>query len=189
MVKRKGGGLRFCVDYRKLTTAVVKDLYPLPRIAEALDKLSGSCYFSTLALTSGCWQVEINPSDRSTTTKTAFVTQHRLYQFNVMPFGLVNAPATFQRLMERVLAGLQLETCLVYLDDIIIFSKTFDNHLSKLQAVFQRLREANLHLKPQKCEFAKSEVSYLGYVVGTEGLRPEPQKVDSVLTTPIPTFT
>lgn len=129
------------MDYRKLNTVTVKDSYPLPRIDEALDQLSGACFFSTLDLTSGYWQVEFLPDDRP---RTAFVTQKGLYEFSVMPFGLVNAPATLQRLMERVISGLQLDTCLVYLDDIIVFSQSFDEHLDKLQSVFSHLRNVIL---------------------------------------------
>ena len=123
LVTKKDGTIRFCVDYRKINAITKKDVYPLPRIDDALDAMHGAAYFSTLDLASGYWQVEMDPNDRE---KTAFICDQGLFEFNVMPFGLCNAPATFQRLMDAVLAGLKWTTCLVYLDDIIIFSKTFE---------------------------------------------------------------
>ena len=132
LVKRRDGRFRFCVDYRKLNAVTTKDSYPLPRIDEALDSLSGAKYFSTLDLASGYWQVEVTPEDRP---KTAFTSMHGLYEFDVMPFGLTNAPSTFQRLMEAVLAGLSWEECLIYLDDIIVFSSSFKEHMLRLERV------------------------------------------------------
>ena len=121
MVKKKDGSWHFCVDYRKVNSVTHKDAYPLPRIDATLDYLAGSTYFTTLDLASGYWQVEVNGQDKQ---KTAFSTETGHYEFNVMPFGLTNAPATFQRLMECVLTGLTTEQCLIYLDDIIVFSKS-----------------------------------------------------------------
>ena len=118
LVRKKDGSLRFCIDYRKLNSVTKKDSYPLPRIDDSLDALGGAKWFSTLDLASGYWQVKMHPDDKE---KTAFTTSSGLYQFNVLPFGLTNAPATFQRLMEHLLAGLQWHTCLLYLDDIIVF--------------------------------------------------------------------
>ena len=122
IVRKKDGSARFCVDYRRLNAVTRKDAYPLPRIDDTLDTLSGSQWFSTLDLLSGYWQVEVAEGDRE---KTAFVTQSGLFQFKVMPFGLCNAPATFQRLMDLVLAGVQWSHCLVYLDDIIVVGRSF----------------------------------------------------------------
>ena len=124
------------MDFRKLNDCTRKDAQPLPRIDESLDALGGACYFSTLDLASGYLQVVMDPKSKE---KTAFTTLYGLYQFRVMPFGLCNAPATFQRLMERVLSGLHWTACLVYLDDIIIFSKTVEQHLALLRDVFSRL--------------------------------------------------
>ncbi|KZS03788.1 Uncharacterized protein APZ42_033399 [Daphnia magna] len=130
LVKKKDGSWRFCVDYRKLNAVTTRDVYPLPRIEDALSRLEGSHYFSIMDMQSGYWKVGVRPSDRE---KTAFVTADGLYQFRVMPFGLSNAPATFQRMVDVLLAELKWNTCLVYLDDIVIFSKTFSEHLTRLE--------------------------------------------------------
>ena len=134
-----------------------KDAHPLPRIDDTLDTLGEAQWFSTLDLASGYWQVGVDPADRE---KTAFATPDGLYQFRVMPFRLCNAPGTFQRLMEHVLRGLHWCTCLVYLDDIIIFSKTIQDHLTRLAEVLTRLRSAGLKLKPSKCHLLRESVHY-----------------------------
>ena len=123
LVKKKDGSFRFCVDYRALNNVTVKDAYPLPKIDETLDSLTGAKWFSTLDLYSGYWQVGMDENDKP---KTAFITRKGLFQFRVLPFGLCNAPATFERLMETILAGLQWDICLLYLDDIITFGKSFE---------------------------------------------------------------
>ena len=138
LVKKRDGTSRFCVDYRKVNSVTRKDAYPLPRVDDLFDTLAGSQLFSTLDLISGYWQVEVHPGDKE---KTAFCTSEGLYEFNVMPFGLCNRPATFQRLMNLLLAGIQWSSCLVYLDDIIVLGKTFEDHLKHLSQVFQRLHE------------------------------------------------
>ena len=150
VVRKKDGSARFCVDYRKLNSITHKDTYPLPRIDDTLDTLGESQWFSTLDLVSGYWQVEVAEQDRD---KTAFTTQEGLFQFKVMPFGLCNAPATFQRLMNLVLAGVQWSECLVYLDDIIVLGRSFEEHLQNLSVVLQKLKCANLRLKLPKCAF------------------------------------
>ena len=178
LVKKKDSSWRFCFDYRKLNEVTIKDSYPLPRIDDSLDTLSGSKWFSTLDLQSGYWQVEMAEEDKA---KTAFITScSGLFQFEVMPFGLCNSPATFERLMERVLSGLQWQICLVFLDDIIVYGTSFEQELQRLQTVFDRLREANLKLSPKKCDLFKHEVNYLGHVVSDRGIAPDPQKVNSV---------
>jgi transposase InsO family protein len=183
MVKKKDGSWRFCVDYRKLNSVTHQDAYPLPRIDATLDSLSGAAYFTTLDLASGYWQVEVEEQDKE---KTAFSTPKGHFEFNVMPFGLTNAPATFQRLMECVLAGLTGEQCLIYLDDIVVFSKTFEEHIARLTNVFQALRQADLTLKLSKCDFAQREVKYLGHIVSAAGVRPDPTKIEAVSTYPVP---
>jgi transposase InsO family protein len=177
LAKKKDGTLRFCVDYRKLNAATVRDVYPLPRIDDTLDKLGGARYFSALDLTSGYWQVEMEQEDKA---KTAFITPDGLYEFNVMPFGLCNAPATFQRLMDSVLAPLGFEYVLVYLDDVMVFSRSFEDHLRHLRAVLTCVRDANLSVKLKKCNFAQLETVYLGHMISAEGVRPEAKKVEAI---------
>jgi hypothetical protein len=161
LVKKKDGSLRFCVDFRKLNAITKKDSYPMPRIDDLFDNLSGNSWFSTLDLKSGYWQVKLRSQDRE---KTAFSIGNGLWQFTVMPFGLCNAPATFERLMEKVLHQIINKICLVYLDDVIIFGKTFEDSLANLREVFLRLREANLKLNPKKCSFFGRKVKYLGHI-------------------------
>ena len=186
LVRKKDGSMRFCIDYRKVNAVTRKDAYPLPRIDTTLDTLAGSQLFSTLDLLSGYWQVEVEEEDRA---KTAFCTTEGLFEFKVMPFGLCNGPATFQRLMDLVLAGLQWSQCLVYLDDIIIIGRDFEEHLSNLQSVFQRLREAGLKLKPRKCHFLRHQVEYLGHIVSRDGVATDPAKTSKVATWCPPTTT
>ena len=154
-----------------------KDAYPLPRIDATLDTLAGSQCFSTLDLLSGYWQVEMAEGDRQ---KTALCTTEGLFELKVMPFGRCNAPATFQRLMDLVLAGLQWSCCLVYIDDVIILGWSFSEHLRNLQAVFERIRSAGLKFKPSKCSFLQDEVQYLGHIVSKDGVKVDPAKSNKV---------
>jgi len=183
LVKKKDGTIRFCIDYRKLNSVTTKDAYPLPRIEDNLDALKGAKFFTTLDLSSGYWQVAMAPEDKE---KTAFCTKYGLFQFNVMPFGLCNAPGTFERLMETVLRGMQWERAVLYLDDIIVFSEDVKGHLERLEEIFQRLKAANLMLKPSKCHFFKQQVEFLGHIVSQEGVSTDPQKVKAVSEWPIP---
>ena len=155
----------------------------MPLVADTLDALSGTQYFSTLDLKSGYWQIELHPSARE---KTAFVTHNGLYEFLVMPFGLTNSGASFQRLMGHILRGLEYRFALIYIDDIIIFSKSVEEHLVRLEEVFRRLREANVKLNPKKCSFVKQKVEYLGHVVTPDGVMPNPEKVRIVRDFPAP---
>ena len=185
LVRKKDGTIRFCVDYRKLNAVTIKDSYPLPRIDDSLDALAGSTWFSTLDLQSGYWQVEMDREDRE---KTAFVTGTGVgfYQFKVMPFGLCNAPATFERLMERVLSGLQWQTCLLYLDDIVTYGPTFQQAMQRLEEVLIRLKAAGLKLSPKKCHLFQRSVSFLGHIVSDEGIATDRGKIDAVKEWPTP---
>ena len=184
LVEKKDGSVRYCIDYRQLNLATVKDSHPLPRIDESLDALSGSHWFSTLDLQSGYWQVGVKEEDK---TKTAFTSRSGLFEFNVLPFGLCNAPATFQRLMERVLRGLQWKEALLYLDDIIVHGDTFEAALTNLCQVMERLRKADLKLKPKKCDLFQRQVSFLGHIVSGKGILADPAKIDKIKAWPQPT--
>ena len=176
--------MRFCIDFRQLNSATTKDAHPLPRIDDLLDALHGAKWFSTLDLKSGYWQVPITEQEKA---KTAFrISSGQLFEFNQVPFGLCNAPATFSRLMDHVLAGLHWETCLFYLDDIIVFSSTLEEHLTRLRQVFERLRHANLKLGADKYTFAAKEVNYLGHRVTEEGLLPDPSLLAAIREIPPP---
>src|SRR6266480_3603279 len=183
LVKKKNGKLRFCVDYRQLNAVTKKDSYPIPRIDDMLDSLGNSAWFSSLDLASGYWQVEMHPDDKE---KTAFITQFGTYQFLVMPFGLCNAPATFQQLMNDVFKEILWDFVVVYLNDLNVHSKTFDQHIDHLRSVFGRLREAGLKLNPEKCFFGKQELSFLGYVIGKNGIHTDPSKIEKVQNFPVP---
>jgi hypothetical protein len=183
LARKKNGEIHFCVDYRKLNDVRKKDCFSLPRIDETLDTLAGAKWFSTLDLKSGYWQVDVHPDDKE---KTAFSTGQGLWQFTVMPFGLCNAPATFERLMETVLRGLTYDSCLVYLDDVIVIGSTFQGHLLNLRKVFERFREARLKLNPEKCQLLQKKVKYLGHVVSPEGISTDPKKLKAVREWPTP---
>ncbi|HEY1644970.1 MAG TPA: reverse transcriptase domain-containing protein, partial [Candidatus Saccharimonadales bacterium] len=183
LVQKSDKTVRVCVDYRRLNAITKADKYPLPRIDDTLNSLGKAVYYTTLDLASGYWQIPMHPEDRE---KTAFSTRHGHWEFVVMPFGLINAPATFQRTMDILLAGLTYIFVLVYLDDIIIFSPTFESHLQHLSAVFARLREGGFSLKASKCHFACKKVKYLGFVVSAEGIRADPAKIEVLKVYPPP---
>jgi hypothetical protein len=177
LVRKKDESIRFCIDYRRLNNVTKKDAYPLPRIDDTLESLSGATCFSTIDLAAGYWQVEMTEEDKA---KTAFVSHVGLFQFTKMPFGLCNAPSTFQRLMESVLAGLTWEERLVYLDDIIIYARNFNEHLERLKHVFERLRDGGLKIKLDKYKFLVEEVKYLGHTVTKYGVKPDNKKIECI---------
>ncbi|CAL9699311.1 unnamed protein product [Knipowitschia caucasica] len=177
LVRKKDGGVRWCVDYRSLNSLTIKDAYPLPQIEECLDVIGGASMFSTLDLQSGYWQIAVDSKDRE---KTAFITKWGLYEYTRMPFGLCNAPSTFQRAMELVLRGLQWETLLIYLDDVIVIGNGVDQSLDRLEQVFQRFQSYGLKLKPSKCHLLQEEVLFLGHIVSGNRVGPNPALVKDV---------
>lgn len=184
LVKKKDGTIRFCIDYRQLNAKTVKDVYPLPRIDETIESLHGARRFTSLDLHSGYWQIPVAEADRD---KTGFVTRKGLFRFVHMPFGLSNTPGTFQRVMDAVLRGLTWQSCLVYLDDIIVFSRgDMARHVVELAAVLERLSVAGLSVKAKKCSFAARRLEYLGHELGEDGIKPMQSLVDSVARFPVP---
>lgn len=183
LVTKKDGSLRFCIDFRLLNHYTVKDRLPIPRIDSALDALEGATLFSSLDLASGYWQVAMHPDDAP---KTAFVTETNQYQFRVMPFGLCNAPATFCRLMQLVLRGLHWKICLAYVDDVVVWAKSFESHLQRLEEVLDRLRKAGLKLSPKKCHLFQKQVAFLGHIVSAEGVSTCPDKITAIQRWPTP---
>ena len=183
LVPKKDGTIRFCVDYRRLNDITKKDSYALPRIDSSLAMLSGNQFFSSLDLAAGYFQIPMDEKDKE---KTAFITDSGLWQFNVMPFGLTNGPATFQRYMDAVMAGLKWNILLIYIDDCLVFSKTFEDHLRDIENVLNRLIDANMTLKPSKCHLFQKELLYLGHIVSADGIRADPKKIQAILEMPEP---
>src|ERR1043165_1249582 len=183
MVTKKDGTPRFCIDYRAVNAKTRKDSFPLPLISESIDTLAGGKWFSTFDLRAGYFQVAVHPRDRH---KTAFITRKGSYQFRVLPFGLCNSPSSFSRMMNLVMSGLNYVSCLVYLDDIIVFAANLDDHLARLAQVLARLSQAGLKLKPSKCHLLKREVLFLGHIISAEGVSTDPSKVQAVTEWPTP---
>lgn len=181
IVSKKDGTPRFCVDYRVLNKLMKGDRWPLPKIQEIFDDLLGSCFFTSLDLFSGYWQIRLSKGCRD---KTTFVCRFGTFRFEVMPFGLMNAPATFQRLMDRILE--ELPFVRVYMDDVIIFSKTLEEHLDHVRLVLERIAKHKLKIKVSKCSFAQDEVSLLGHIVGKDGVRTDPKKLEAIQKLEVP---
>ena len=184
VVRKKDGDIRMCVDYRRLNAVTRRDSFPLPRIDETLDAVGGARYFSTLDLASGYYQMAMSEKDKD---KTAFTCPFGLYEFNRLPFGLTNAPPTFQRLMQSVMHDHIFRILLCYLDDLLVYSSTFDQHLTNLEKVFQRLREVGVKLKPGKCKLAQAEVAFLGHRLSAAGIATDPEKTAAVMDFKTPT--
>ena len=184
LVRKKDGSLCFCIDFRKLNSLTMKDSHPLPRICETLESLARAAHFLTFDMNSGFWQV---PMDEESKQYTAFTLGSMgLYECESMPFGLCNTPPTFQRLMQNCLGELSLTYCLIYLDDVIVFSDTPDEHLQRMRVVFDCLREHSLKLKPSKCEVFKSEINYLAHHVSRKGVLPSKKNLESIAQCPPP---
>ena len=177
LVQKKNGKWRMCIDYRKLNNITIKDSYALPYIDELITSVKGAKIFSALDLFSGYHQIPMNEKD---VEKTAFTTKYGNYNFLVMPFGLANAPASFQREMNRILLPLIGECLFVYIDDIVVYSKNLEDHIKHLKKVFEIFTKYNLSINLQKCKFFKEEVEVLGHVLTTDGLKTAPSKVQSI---------
>ena len=177
LVTKKDGTVRFCVDYRKVNQVAKFDAYPMPRVEEVFESIGPANFITTLDLAKGYWQI---PMAKDSHEVTAFNTPYGLFEFVVMPFGLHTAPATFQRLMNELLRGCQ-RFAGAYLDDIVIFSCSWEEHLHHLSEVFTVLQNAGLTIKPSKCQFAHGQVHYLGHLIGGGSIRPDPSKVEAVL--------
>lgn len=177
MRMKPNGKWRICVDYRRLNEITIADKYPLPLINDLLQDARGTMFMTTIDLQSGFWQINIREEDRE---KTAFVTPFGMYQFKRMPFGLKNAPATFQRLINNFKNGLPHIKILTYLDDIILISNTFEQHIEEIDQMFQQLGKFKLRANREKCRFACSEVKYLGHIITTQGIRADPAKVEAI---------
>lgn len=183
VVRKRNNDVRLCIDYRKLNLQTVKDAYALPNLEETFSALTGSKWFTVLDLKSGYYQIEVEEADKA---KTAFVTPLGFWEFNRMLQRVTNAPGTFQRLMEKCVGDMNLKEVLVFLDDLIIFSKTLEEHESRLVQVLTRLKEYGLKLSPEKCKFFQKSVRYLGHVVSENGVETDSEKVEALKTWPIP---
>ena len=186
LIRKRDGSVRWCIDYRELNKLTEKDSFPLPLVEDCIDTLAGNVYFSKLDANSAYWQVHIKKEDKK---KTAFITKYGLFQFARMPFGLCNAPATYCRVMNLILHGLNWDIVLAFLDDILVLGDSFETHLSNLRRVLQRFRKYGLHLKPKKCVLFQEEVEFLGRQVSNQGLSLSQENIKAVIDWPLPKTT
>ena len=184
LVQKKDGSWRFCVDYRRLNDITIKNRFPMPLVDEILDELAGTSYFSKLDMRSGYHQVRMKKGEEP---KTAFKTHHGHFEFRVMPFGLTNAPATFQCIMNDILSPFLRKFVLVFLDDILVYSPTLQDHVIHLEKVLSKLREHKLYMKRSKCSFAQHQLEYLGHIISDQGVSTDPAKTAAMMQWPIPT--
>lgn len=180
VVDKKDGSIRFCVDFRQLNKITKTNSWPLPLIDDLLDRLGKASYFISLDLKFRYWLVQMQEQDKE---KTAFVCHRGLFEINVMPFRLCNAPHVFSELMSVVLQALNT-FALAYLDEILIFSKSIEEHERHLRTVFDRLRQHGLKLKAKKCSFMKEQTRYIGFIIDKRGVRPDPDKVAAIRSLP-----
>jgi hypothetical protein len=183
LVKKKDGSLRFCVDYRKLNSLTIKNKFPLPIVDELLDELVGTKFFSKLDLPAGYHQIRMRPEDEQ---KTTFKTHHGHFQFRVMPFGLSNAPATFQCVMNSVFAPFLRKFVIVFLDNILVYSESWSAHLNHLRQVLLTLQQAQLYAKLSKCDFGQTSIHYLGHIISDKGVATDPEKTQAMRQWPVP---
>jgi hypothetical protein len=183
MVKKKDESLRLCIDYRLLNKVLTGNSYPLPRIDDILNSLRGKMFFTSMDMVKGFWQIAL---DQESQVKTAFVTPFGQYQFKRVPFGMMTSPSIFQGFMDQMLQGYNWECANVYVDDVLIYSSTFDEHITHMNQMFDRMRKANMKAKLKKCEWARTELLYLGHIINRQGILVDPAKVEAVNKMPPP---
>ena len=176
-VPKKDGGFRMCVDYRALNKATIRNRYPLPRIDELLDRLGDARFFTKIDLRSGYHQIRVHPDD---VPKTAFRTRYGHFEFLVLPFGLTNAPATFMHLMHSIFREHVDAFVIIFLDDILVYSRTLEEHKTHVRKTLEILKKHKLYAKMTKCSFFQQEVDYLGHIVGINGVKPDPAKIKAI---------
>ena len=173
-MKKKDGSIRLCIDYRNLNAVTIRPIYPIPDSKQLFDTLEGSLFFSSIDVSKAYYQCPVREEDKC---KTAFATRKGQYEFNRMPFGLCGAPATFQRLMHIILRKENWMECLVYIDDVLIFGKSFEEHLSRLKTVLDRFKVAGIKLSPAKCNLFQTSLKFLGHEISSKGIFPDKEKM------------